>query len=245
MLLWKVSGLVQDGAGRESLLPLSAINTQAERGRRRFRRPGRRLSAACLGSVAGAMLCSSLRAQPVMERITIRNVDINHVLTPDFKDSSKYVSGGYRRQRWLQILVEYEAEQGRGEWLDQVTFDWSVAMVPEGRKPLLMHRSVTYLDVREGRHHAVMYLRPGLIQRYYGEDKVDNGDLYVRILSRVAGGRSGGYHYGRRRRDVPDNWWEGGPPAVIVKDGELLNRNETPFGHLDYDFFEHLAPSNR
>ena len=208
-----------------------------------IRRGNRLALAVCLA--AAAALSSTASAQPAAERVAILDVDVNHVLTPNFPDSNRYIPGSSRRRQWLQILIEYEAEARRGAWLGQVTFDWTVGIVPGRSKPILMRRSVTYLDVREGRHYAVMYVRPGMIRRYYGENTVDSGDLYVRVLSRVAGGRSGSYHYGRRRRDVPEKWWDGREPAVLVKDSELLTRDETPFGILDYDFFEHLAPSNR
>ena len=202
--------------------------------------------------IALAALCTSLtafaqRARGAQEkgkrdaaRIRIIDIKLNYRKSPLFQDVS--VPGAKREYEWLQIILEYETAGGKDgvdndRWVDELTLDWYVVFIRgrRAKKPVLMTTTVTYVDVVEGTHHAVIYVRPRFIQRYTGRKRVSKSDIGVHVEAKI-GESAAEYDYVRGK--FPDKWWES--KKVLLKPGEVLNRLETPFAPLDYDYFQHI-----
>lgn len=176
--------------------------------------------------------------------IRIGDLDIEHKDSPEFQTVSN--PRATREYKWCQITIEYEAKGGKRGWLDEVELEWHVIVSPKSSsKPFLLKRSVTYLDVetsKRGSHHAVIYIRPAFIRRYYGAERISKNDIGVSVRAKVNGEKSDVYRESKSK-SLRGNWWEAREPRVYVRDDELLTRDETPFASLDYDFYEHLKPS--
>jgi len=190
------------------------------------------------------VLAAVALAQPADRgRVRITELRLDYKQTPYYDTQTD--PRAKRMHDWLQILAEYEAEGGRDGWVDDVSLTWYVAVLPKaGGRPILMQRTVTYVDVERGSHRADIYLRPGFIRRYYGERRIDRDAIAVYVEAKVNGVRSSRIEESKGK--FPRNWWETEDPrSIIKKDEELLIRNETPFAPLDYDFYEHIRTSGK
>jgi len=192
------------------------------------------------------LLCSVLCGAHVgfaqRGRVRVNDININYIRSPKFEDTSDSRAKP-RDREWLQVRCEYETDDGRGGWIDEVTLEWSVAVVPKSGKPVICKRQVTYVDIADGNHHAVMYIRPGFMRRYYEDRRIGNRDVAVYVEARIPGANPATYEYSKGK--MPREWWRYEEPQVVVKQTELLNRMETPFAPLDYDFYEHIKVEPR
>ena len=184
------------------------------------------------------LLAVAVTAQDDRGRLRIGNVkvDLKTVRTPIFQSSSNPQATS--EYEWLQVYVEYETVGGRHEWADEVTIDWSLLVRPNNTvKPILLHQSATYVDVADGKHHAVMYVRPGFIRRHC-DTKSPNKSHFAAYAEISSEGKNlAREEYSRSAQ--PKNWWNAKEPAVRLIEGELLSPDDTPFAALDYDFYEH------
>ena len=198
------------------------------------------LMAACFVALGSLSVSGQEEGQEVGVRVT--DISFNHVVSPDFSGTGRGlpVKDIYTKQRWLGILITYESKVRDGEWADRVSFNWHVALRGEG-KPLIMSQKVTYADVQEGEHYAVIYVRPAMIRRYYDRRRVSKSDLLVYIPIKANGQNVTRYLYPESSDDHPDGWWKFGAPRVVRREDGLLARTETPFRALDYDAFEHIV----
>ncbi len=177
------------------------------------------------------------RGQRGRDRVKLTSLKFYDRKTPKFQDYSdpRAVAKNY----WLQIMVEYTADGGRDGWVDEVTLEWYVLI--SGKRTILLHKTVSYIDVEAGgKHRAVVYLRPGFIRRFGKNGRIGKRDLRVLVAARVNGVLTDNILYPSGR--VRTKWWELKPPRVMVRPGELMSRDETPFAPLDYDYYEHLKP---
>jgi len=169
-------------------------------------------------------------------RVKLDNIRFYDRKTPNYQDHS--APQATSKYSWLQIMVEYTAEGGRDGWIDEVSLEWHVLV--QGRRTLLLHKTVSYVDVESGKHRAVVYIRPAIIRRYGKNRRISKRDVHVYVLARVNGVGSSYATYPRER--IRSKWWEAKPPRVMLRPGELKSRDETPFAPLDYDYYEQLKP---
>lgn len=175
------------------------------------------------------------REAPVLTRARVLKVDVHRRRSPSYKADDPRVRTNERE--WAQILVEYETDVNRGEYSDELTIEWAVALLPDGKKPIVMRREVTYLDVEKGKHYAVMYLRPRFVLRTLERDRI-NEKREFRLYMEFKSNGEVFYKYSYPEERPALKWWELGEPRVERRDQELKNRLETPFAPLDYDAYE-------
>lgn len=192
----------------------------------------------------GCVLClfaGSARAQRGKNRVKLDDPKFNYLKTPQFRitptDSRARADG-----EWFQIILDYEAEGGKDGWIDEVVLEWHVELNLKGSKDILLKRAVTYLDIEDGKRHAVIYMRPGFMRRYAGNGRrFAKDEVKAYIVARVNGTKSDSVKYPSQGKS---KWWEDEPPKVMALKGELFTRVETPFAPLDYDFYEHIKPAS-
>lgn len=191
----------------------------------------------------GLLLAIAVSAQDERSktRIRIGNMDFKTVRTPQFRDTSNTEASS--EYEWLQVYLEYETEGGRKGWADEITIEWAVLVRPAGSKPMLLQNTVTYVDVPEGKHHAVMYVRPGFIRRHCETKTPNKAQFAAYVEMAVDGQRVARQDYARSSQ--PKNWWRAKEPDVRLVEGELLAPEDTPFAHMDYDFYEHPKPKRQ
>lgn len=190
------------------------------------------------GFAALALLCPlGLLAQDSRPRTRARitDMDFNTVRTPMFRETTN--SKATPEYEWLQAYLEYETEGGRKGWTDEITIEWSLLVLTPSGKPILLQETATYVDVENGKHRAVMYLRPGFIRRYC-ETKRPSKSQFAFYVEVVADGqRVARQEYSKT--SLPRNWWRAKEPDVRLFEAELLRPEDTPFAAMDYDFYEH------
>jgi hypothetical protein len=190
--------------------------------------------------VAGLAFCLSAAAQESRARVTNIKLELNTLPSPLYQ--TRNVPTEKAEYEWLQIAVEYDTVGARRGWADEVTIQWYLLARPENTKPMLLQETSTYIDVADGKHHAVMYVRPAFIRRYCGSKTPNKSQFgaYVEIYSEGKGLARAEYG-----RNLPKNWWRAKEPDVRLVPGELLFPDDTPFAPLDYDYYEHPKPRAR
>lgn len=198
------------------------------------------LRAATLALAILTVVCLPLPAQEQERRVRVRiqEVEFKNMLSPLYQAQSD--PRARRDDEWLQIMLKYESD-ARGGWADEIELEWNVVVTPKtgSKRPVLVKKVVTYVDVEDGEHHAVVYLRPTFIQRYYGAKRVSRGDIWIHVEAKADGAVADKHDYSRAT-NAPKNWWQATEPRVMIVDNALLSRDETPFAPLDYDFYEHI-----
>ncbi|OGV75409.1 MAG: hypothetical protein A3K19_12815 [Lentisphaerae bacterium RIFOXYB12_FULL_65_16] len=171
-------------------------------------------------------------------QVRITEIVLDALPSPEFDDNPKpqaKTSGN----EWLQVLIRYET-RGKEGWLDEVQLKCHAVMMPyKAGKPVVLNAEVTYLDVMDGLHNAVLYVRPAIVQRYTGNKRIKKTNVAVYVEA-MAGEGEPVVKELRQSRDIPDKWWEAKEPRVVIRDNELLPPTETPFAGFDYDAYEHL-----
>jgi hypothetical protein len=201
----------------------------------------RQLSQALLA--VGLLLAGTATAQDSRVRVRVSNikVDLKTVRTPIFQSTSNPQATS--EYEWLQVYVEYETEAAR-RWADEVTITWSLLVRPTNTtKPILLQETATYVDVADGKHHAVMYVRPGFIRRYC-DTRSPNKSHFAAYAEISCDGKILAQEEFSRSTQ-PKNWWRAKEPDVRLIEGELMPPDLTPFAPLDYDFYEHPNPKRQ
>jgi len=166
--------------------------------------------------------------------INIRGVRFDSMFTPEFSYSLRGRSTQRDgRRQWLQVSSEFDTSP---EWMDEVTLTFYVVLranarnLAEGANPNNMFTgTVTYVNVKRGRHTATMFLDPNTFERF-GTPQA------VAVVFNVGGRQAGGDVQPRSTQE--SRWWTTMPPNGIP----LLNRNETPYGLVEIEQFNTVKP---
>ena len=176
-----------------------------------------------------ALLFATWQRTYARNRVELTDFEFHERRTPKHQPYS--APSAVAESDWLQTMVEYRAHGGGDGWIDEVELQWHVLIRRPG-DDIILHKSVTYVDVEEGKQRAVVYIRPRFIMRYADGDRLSDDDLMVMVFARVNGGQSDWIHHPSRKPQL--KWWEEGEEHTPMK-GELFSRDETPFAPLDHD----------
>ncbi len=93
---------------------------------------------------------------------------------------------------------------------------------------VMFSSSVTYLNIKKGRHLSDMYLHPNILSRM---GRVEQIAVVIKV---------GGVVVATESTANTPNWWDRYRPVSNV----LLNRSQTPFSIVDYDSYEQVKPTS-
>jgi hypothetical protein len=150
------------------------------------------------------------------------------VKTPEYSTS---LSRGRASPRdWAEMAVVFDTDD---EWMDEITVQFYALVYDKVKDEHQLFRgSVTHVDVARGKgHQSAMYLRPSTVARYGGVVA-----LAVEIVAKgeIVAAKSDGQQ--GRGQKLPDDWWKKFP--LPPKEGQMLNRNQTPFAFTNWDDYE-------
>ncbi len=138
------------------------------------------------------------------------------------------------KENWYMLRTRYNTEE---DWLDDITMTYYVLFKPDPdkamlrldpRRPVVLMRGVvSYMNVPKGRHDSAMFLHPNTLSRY-GEPQ------RVAVVATYQGRRVDA----ASEPDGSDGWWDQLTPV----EGQIFNRNETPYGPAASDEFEMIKP---
>jgi hypothetical protein len=166
--------------------------------------------------------------------INVRGVRFDSVKTPDFQFNLSGVSTRRDgRSDWLQVSTEFDST---APWLDELTITFYVVLTadarnfPEGAQLVNMFTgSVSYMNVKRGRHRSAMFLDHNTFERFGRPSAV--AAVYT-VGGRPAGGDV------QPQNTAATRWWTTQTPHTIP----LMKRNETPFALVEIEQFNTIKP---
>lgn len=162
-------------------------------------------------------------AAPV--EVVLRLKDIKYddrVQTPMYQNSSE--RGQSSQKHWLRVILEYETQN---DWIDELEFTYYVLIRDARGGDRAFRKTVSYVDIRKGRHISDIFMRPNTFERM--KASVIHAAVVIKARS-VAGMKV----IAQSSTLKQPNWWE----RIPSMEGVLLNRGETPFAFVAYDNYE-------
>lgn len=200
--------------------------------------------------ILAAFSAVSASAQTGQAEIEVTGVTADYVTTPDF--SFQYGPKGKKTKNrdWLEIETTFNWQPRPGpttpRFLDELTFNYYVLLNnPNFRDPatgnqakptLLVGRSVLTAVAAGKGLKTVVYISPRTLDRFFDGKQPATANAAVKevTVTVTRGGQLVGYL--SQGKFAPD-WWNQFQPNVS---GYILNKNETPFAPLAWDYYEPL-----
>lgn len=157
--------------------------------------------------------------------------------SPNFSGVT-YDKRGSRPKQWLEVEVTFEwAPRMRDpKYMDDVTFNYYILLnnksqlYPQGA---LLTGNVTLASIPQGKDmHTVVYVSPRALDRFFdgkppGSTQQALVDVGVSIVKQ-------GQEVAQASLKGRGAWW----PQYQQTPGFVLNKNETPFAPLQWDYYE-------
>jgi len=202
---------------------------------------------AIIGGIA--FLASSLQTANAAGR-RIENVQpkVNLVGSPEIMAS---VRGSQPKKQRIAgpgepapIWLEFEADFDTADEFPELTMKCSV-LLQLGKGVKLVEGEVTLVDVAKGKdRHAVMYIAPKTLNKL-SENKPFTMTMVRAILVELsAQGELIGANFKGSPGITADAFTQGKDKLDKVTDA-MLNKSQTPFGPLFWDYYEAIKPSSR
>jgi hypothetical protein len=143
---------------------------------------------------------------------------------------------------WLEVEAEFDSFQE----FPELSFKYSLILTgKQGTPPRLLEGEVVHVDVAPGRErHSVMYIAPKTLNRLSDNKafSVNNiAGVYVEISS---GGQL--IAFGQKSVKLTyDNFVKARESLTDKLADAFLNKNQTPFAPLFFDYHEAIKPSAR
>jgi len=159
----------------------------------------------------------------------IKKVDVAFVSTPEYQVNPPAKAS--RAQKWMQIEVTFDAKP---EFTDELTFNYYVLFA----KRLFVGR-VNHVSIQKGRDlHSVAYVSPKAMAQILEGKQLTGTDLENVSVTISKPGVS---------QPLSDKSWKpsNGPwwSSMKQEEGFVLNKSETPFAPLSWDYYEALKPA--
>lgn len=190
-------------------------------------------------------LLASVAAPAAAQQLS-RDFQIGKI-TPDMVTTPEYnVSFGPKNKKvqknkdWLEVEVsfDWQPREKKPEFLDELTFNYYILLNDKNRENpqgTLLTGSVTHVAIPQAKAmNSVMYVSPRTLERFFGGKSPSTAsaavvDVGVTITKPgVATSLASASWKGK------GEWW--GPMTATA--GYVLNKNETPFAPLVWDYYE-------
>ncbi len=186
-----------------------------------------------------ALAAFTAQAQQLSKDFQITKLTPDMVTTPEYNVSfgpkNKKVS---KNKDWLEVEVsfDWQPREKKPEFLDELTFNYYILLNDKSRenpKGTLLTGSVTHVAIPQAKSmNSVMYVSPRTLERFF-EGKVPNSasaavvDVGVTITKQ-------GQLVAESSWKGRGQWWT----TLQQVTGYVLNKNETPFAPLAWDYYE-------
>lgn len=195
---------------------------------------------AIVALVASAAV-GALQGQQPNTEFKITKVEDSFQESPDFSGNKYGTSKRVRNAgQWLEVETTFDwvPRQADPKYLDEIVMNYYILLKNADRenpKGTLLTGSVTHVDVKQSKGLlSVVYVAPRTLERLFA------GKLPVNVGQTVAGigvtitkdGEVVAEDTGSGR----GQWWT--DPEMKAVEGKLLNKSETPFAHMVWDYHE-------
>jgi hypothetical protein len=169
---------------------------------------------------------------------------------PSFLDSPAY-SGtrfdkrGPRAKSWLEVEVTFEWQPRLRDpkYTDELTFNYYILLrnrSPQYPQGTLLVGSVTHMSIpQEQDMHSVVYVSPRTLERFFDGKLPANAEQALVDVG-VTITKQGQEVASTSWKSKSGEWW----PQFQQTSGFVLNKNETPFAPLAWDYFEAIKPKS-
>ncbi len=169
---------------------------------------------------------------------------------PSFLESPTY-SGprfdkrGAKAKSWLEVETTFEWQSRLKEprYTDELTFNYYILLrsrSPQSPQGTLLVGSVTHMNIPQEREmHSVVYVNPRTLERFFDGKIPPNAEqalVDVGVTITNQGQQVASASWKSRSGD----WW----PQFPQTPGFVLNKNETPFAPLAWDYFESIKDNS-
>lgn len=190
-------------------------------------------------SLCAAMATATVTAQPVNTEFKIVKITPDLVTTPEyninFGPKSKKVP---RNKEFLEVEVsfDWQPREAKPEFLDELSFNYYILLNDKSRenpKGTLLTGSVTHVAIPQAKGmNSVMYVSPRTLERFFGGKAPSTASAAVVDV---------GVTITRQGQLVAEASWKGRGQwwnELQQVSGYVLNKNETPFAPLVWDYYE-------
>jgi len=169
----------------------------------------------------------------------------------NFIDSPKISASGYTKKvpgrpgQWLELEVTFDRATLPKEpkFAEELTFNYYILLkneqMTEDKKPTLLTGSVTHVHVpQEKGLHAVAYISPRTLAKFFDGKVPVNTQAALVDFGVTVTGKGGLLAIATSKGTVKGDkgWWDTG--VYTPTPGAVLNKNETPFAPLEWDYYE-------
>jgi len=163
---------------------------------------------------------------------TIKKVDVDNSLTsPDYQLANGTPGPKWSAQKWVKMEVNFEAVP---DFTDELTFTYYVLFADR-----LLVGHVNHVNIANGHDlHSVMYISPKAIQRIVqkkqGQINMANLPISMVTVTISKPGVVAPLAVGNSKAGARADWWT----QMKQEEGFLVNKSETPFAPLYWDYYE-------
>ncbi len=202
-----------------------------------------------------------------LKKIEIRN-DLNSPAFPDQIDKQ----GSKPVRKWALLMAKYTVTFANiktapgaldnGKWLDTVSVDWQFLYKPE-KAPnvpenyIKFGEEVTYGNITEGEHTALIFIDPTTLQRYFNEGRSIKNEINLKLTFKANGLKqkiiigqndfdSAYMEEGKLVRAVSRTTEEAFlTDRIKTVPNIVLPRNKTPFNSIQHDNFDTIIEAKK
>jgi hypothetical protein len=188
--------------------------------------------------VAAATIAAA-QAQQLSRDFQISKITPDMVTTPEYNVSfgpkNKKVG---KNKEWLEVEVsfDWQPREKKPEFLDELTFNYYILLNDKSRENpqgTLLTGSVTHVAIPQAKSmNSVMYVSPRTLERFFeGKTPSTASSAVVDV----------GVTITKQGQLVAESSWKGrGQWWTTLQQvtGYVLNKNETPFAPLAWDYYE-------
>lgn len=189
-----------------------------------------------------------VRAQqaPLNSEVAITKIEDNFIESPKIQAGTYSKKSQTRPGSWLEVEVTFDRNvlPKAPKFADELTFNYYILLknehVTEDKKPTLLTGSVTHVHIpQEKGLHSVEYVRPRTLAKFFeGKAPVNAQQTVVDIGVEIMG-KDGLLAISTMKGTVKgDKGWWSNTGLYTVTPGAILNKNETPFAPLEWDYYE-------
>ena len=174
----------------------------------------------------------------------ITKVEPNFLESPNFQ-GPRYDKRGAKPQSWLEVEVTFDWEPRLKEpkYTDELTFNYYIllkAKTPQAPNGVLLVGSVTHSSIPQGRDmHSVVYVSPRALERFFDGKVPANAAQSVEAVA-VTISKQGQVVAEFTGGSFKSQWWT----SFQQTPGFVLNKSETPFAPLAWDYYEAIKPKS-
>jgi hypothetical protein len=143
---------------------------------------------------------------------------------------------------WMEVETEFDAFQE----FPELTFKYFMVLTgKQGTQPKLLEGEVVHVDIAPGRErHSVMYISPKTLNRLSDNKTFSLNNVYGVYVEVSSGGQL--IAYGHKSAKAPYETFAKARESFTDKVTDaFLNKGQTPFAPLFFDYHEATKPSAR